>query len=133
MSRFEKLSHVIWYCQYHITWVPKYRYRILEGGIKKYVENVVLTQVERLNCKLVKLNIQKDHIHLLVKVPPKVSISHLVGVLKGKTAIGVFQKYPSLRTKTYWGNHFWSPGYCVDTVGLNSEMIKKYVEHQKHK
>jgi putative transposase len=79
----------------------------------------------------VELNIQKDHIHLLAKVPPKVSISHLMGVLKGKTAIRVFHKFPELKTKPYWGNHFWANGYCVDTVGLDSEMIRKYVKYQE--
>ena len=77
------------------------------------------------------LNIQKDHIHLLVKVPPKVSISQLMGVLKGKAAIRVFHKFPELKTKPYWGNHFWAKGYCVDTVGLDSEMIRKYVKYQE--
>jgi len=79
----------------------------------------------------VELNIQKDHIHLLVKVPPKVSISNLMGVLKGKTAIRVFHKFPELKIKPYWGNHFWAKGYCVDTVGLDSEMIRKYVKYQE--
>ena len=92
MSRFKKLSHVIWHCQYHIVWVPKYRYRVLSGEIGK------------------------------------VSISKLMGTLKGRTAIIVFSKFPYLKNKPYWGNHFWAPGYCVDTVGLDAEMIRKYVK-----
>lgn len=79
------------------------------------------------------LNIQKDHVHLLIKVPPKISISQLLGVLKGKTAIRVFQKFPMLKEKPYWGNHFWAKGYCVDTVGLDSDMIRKYVKYQEPK
>ena len=131
MSRFEKLSHVLWHCQYHIVWVPKYRYRVLTGRVGDEVKRSICQQVARLDCRLVELNIQKDHIHLLVKVPPKVSISHLMGVLKGKTAIRVFHKFPELKTKPYWGNHFWANGYCVDTVGLDSEMIRKYVKYQE--
>ena len=77
------------------------------------------------------LNIQNDHIHLLVKVPPKQSISDLLGVVKGKTAIRVFKQFPNLRMKPYWGNHFWAKGYCVDTVGVNAEMIRKYVKYQE--
>ena len=69
--------------------------------------------------------------HRVVKVPPKLSISLLMGVLKGRTAIRLFTEFPSLRKKPYWGNHFWAKGYCVDTVGLNSEMIQKYVRFQE--
>ncbi len=131
MSRFEKLSHVLWHCQYHIVWVPKYRYRVLTGRIGDEVKRSISQQVARLGFRLVELNIQKDHIHLLAKVPPKVSISHFMGVLKGKTALRVFHKFPELKTKPYWGNHFWANGYCVDTVGLDSEMIRKYVKYQE--
>ena len=133
MSRFQKLSHVLWYCQYHIVFVPKYRYRVLTGEVGKCVYKSIYTQTERAGCEVVELNVQPDHVHLLVKVPPKISISSLVGKVKGKTAIQVFQKYSYLRTKKYWGNHFWAVGYCVDTVGMDAEMIKKYVKFQDNK
>jgi len=77
------------------------------------------------------MNIQKDHVHLIVSVPPKLSISKLMGILKGKTAIKIFKSYPQLKQKPYWGNHFWPRGYCVDTVGLDEEKIKKYVQYQE--
>ena len=131
MSRFEKLSHVIWHCQYHIVWVPKYRYRVLTGRIKEEVRKTLIIQAERLGCHIVELNIQEDHVHLLVKVPPKISISVLMGTLKGKSAIRVFNQFPELKRRPYWGNHFWAQGYCVDTVGLDSEMILKYVKYQE--
>ena len=133
MSRFQKLSHVLWYCQYHIVFVPKYRYRVLTGDVGKYVYKNIHTQTERAGCEIVELNVQPDHVHLLVKVPPKISISSLVGKVKGKTVIQVFQKFSYLRTKKYWGNHFWAAGYCVDTVGMDAEMIKKYVKYQDNK
>jgi len=72
-------------------------------------------------------------VHLLVKVPPRLSISELMGVLKGRTAIRLFNVFPSLRKKPYWGNHFWAKGYCVDTVGLDADMIRKYVRYQEKK
>ena len=125
MSRFQKLSHVIWYCQYHIVWCPKYRYRILKGNLGKYVEYNISLEVNRLKCQVSELNVQEDHVHLLVKVPPKISISQLMGTVKGKTAIRVFQKFPMLRTKRYWGNHFWAKGYCVDKVGLDGATIRE--------
>ena len=133
MSRFEKLAHVIWHCQYHIVWVPKYRYRVLRDRIKEEVRKTLIIQSERLGCQIVELNIQEDHVHLLIKVPPKIAISVLMGTLKGKTAMSVFNKFPELKQRPYWGNHFWAEGYCVDTVGLDSEMIQKYVKYQdKH-
>ena len=79
------------------------------------------------------LNIQIDHVHLLVKIPPKVSISDFVGTVKGRTAIRVFSKFRKLKEGPYWGNKFWSKGYCVDTVGLDAEMIRKYVKYQERK
>jgi putative transposase len=84
----------------------------------------------RLGCQVVEQNVQSDHVHLLIQVPPKVSISKLMGVLKGKSALRLFSKCPYLRKKPYWGNHFWAKGYCVDTVGLNEDMIRKYVKYQ---
>ena len=133
MSRFQKLSHVIWHCQYHIVWVPKYRYKVLTGKIGEEVRKTIIVQSERLGCEIVELNVQVDHVHLLIKVPPKVSVSALMGVMKGKSAIRVFSKFPELKQRPYWGNHFWAEGYCVDTVGLNSEMIQKYVRYQEDK
>ncbi len=84
-------------------------------------------------CEIVELNIQRDHIHLISNIPPKVSISDIMGTLKGRTAIRIFRQFPNLKKKPYWGNHFWTPGYCVDTVGLDEEMIRKYVKYQEQK
>ena len=131
MSRFKRLSHVIWCCEYHIVWVPKYRYRILQGEVKREIKKTLQVYCGRMGCEITELNIQADHVHLLVKMPPKQSISKLLGVLKGKTAIQVFRQFPNLKKKPYWGNHFWARGYCVDTVGLNQEMIRKYVTFQE--
>jgi len=131
MSRFRKLSQSIWHCQYHIVFTPKYRYRILTGEIGYETGRCIKAFSEQLKCQIVEMNIQADHVHLLVMIPPKVAISEFVGVVKGRTAIRIFQKYPNLKKKLYWGNHFWSKGYCVDTVGLDSEMIRRYVKYQE--
>ena len=87
MSRFTRASHVIWHCQYHVVWVPKYRFRMLRGPIGKEVQRCVMVFCQQLGCEIVELNVQPDHVHLLVKVPPKLSISELMGVLKGRSAI----------------------------------------------
>ena len=133
MSRFRKLTQTIWHCQYHIVWVPKYRYRILEGKVAIEVSNCIRAFSEQKDCEIVELNVRADHVHLLVMVPPKISISDYTGMIKGRTAIRVFNKFKELKSKPYWGNKFWSRGYCVDTVGLDSEMIRKYVKHQEQK
>ena len=130
MSNFKRLSHVIYRCDYHIVWTPKYRFKILEGLIKDLLDRNIRMLLEWKKCELKEMNIQKDHIHLVVSVPPKLSISQLMGILKGKTAIKVFKSYPQLKRKPYWGNHFWSRGYCVDTIGLDEEKIRKYVKYQ---
>ena len=133
MSRFQKLTHAIWHCKYHIVWTPKYRFRVLEGDIKSEVQACVRIFCEQCSCKAVELNVQKDHVHLIAQVPPKISISELMGRLKGRSAIRVLKKHPDLRVRKYWGNHFWAPGYCVDTIGLDEEMIRRYVRYQEKK
>ena len=131
MSRFRKLSHAIWHCQYHLVWVPKYRYRVLKDVVGQEVYRSIQVFSGQKECEVIELNVQPDHIHMLLMVPPKVSISELVGTLKGRSAIRVFKQFPYLKEKPYWGNHFWAPGYCVDTVGLDAEMIRAYVKHQE--
>ena len=131
MSRFRKLSHTLWHCQYHIVWMPKYRFRILTGNVATEVERCIRAFSEQKKCEVVELNVQVDHIHLLVMVPPKISVSDFVGILKGRTAIRVFNKFKELKNRPYWGNHFWARGYCVDTVGLDEEKIRAYVKYQE--
>ena len=133
MSRFRKLSQTIWYCQYHILWVPKYRFRILSGKVANEVENCIRSFSEQLGCEIIEMNIQIDHVHLIVMIPPKVSISGYAGTVKGRTAIRVFNRFRKLKEKPYWGNHLWAREYCVDTIGLDSEMVKKYVKYQEQK
>ena len=131
MSRFRKLSHTIWHCTYHIVWVPKYRYRVLTGNVREEVVRCIRTFSEQQHAGVVELNVQYDHVHLLVMVPPKISISSYVRTVKGRTAIRVFNKFKELKRKRYWGNHLWAKGYCVDTVGLDEDKIRKYIKHQE--
>ncbi len=133
MSRFHRLSHALWYCHYHIVWVPKYRFRILKGPVKIEIETCIREFTERSECIIEELNIQEDHVHILVKVPLKLSISDYIGTVKGRSAIRIFSKFPSLKQKPYWGNHFWARGYCVDTIGLDEDKIRKYVKYQQER
>ena len=133
MSRFRKLTHTLWHCQYHLVWVPKYRYRIFDGKVGAEAKICIRMFTEQSNCDVVELNVQFDHVHLIAMIPLKLSISDFVGKVKGRSAIRILGMFSELRIKKYWGNHLWTPGYCVDTVGLDAEMIRKYVKYQEKK
>ena len=130
-SKYKKLSHVVYKCDYHIVWTPKYRFRVLFGEVKVLVENDIRMLCEWKGVEILELNVQIDHVHVVCSVPPKVSISELMGTLKGKLAIKLFKSYPKLKQKPYWGNHFWSRGYFVTTVGVDEDIIRRYVIYQE--
>ena len=131
MSQFKRLSHTIYECKYHVVFCPKYRYKILNEEIAEQTKQLVYILCRQKELiEVLELNIQKDHVHLVISIPPKYSVSSFVGYLKGKIAIRLFQIYEKVG-KRYWGQHLWSRGYCVSTVGLNEEQIRKYVRWQE--
>ena len=132
LKDFKRLAHTVWECKYHIVWCPKYRFRILKGEIGITTRNIIRELCKWKKVEILAGNIQVDHIHLVVSVPPKYSISEFVGFIKGKSAIKIFDLNLALKRR-YWGRHFWAKGYCVSTVGLDEEQIKKYVRQQLHK
>ncbi|WP_461257124.1 IS200/IS605 family transposase [Treponema sp. R80B11-R83G3] len=131
MAKWKKAAHIVYQCSYHLVWTPKYRYRILQGEIKEHMEKKIRTICEWKHVEILELTIMPDHIHMVAIIPPKLAVAELMGILKGKTAIAVFQQHKNLRTKPYWGNHFWSRGYCVTTVGMDEERIRRYVKYQE--
>jgi len=131
MSKYKKLAHVIYKCDYHIVWVPKYRFRILTGQVKMLIEEDIRKLCEWKKSEILEMSVQIDHIHLVLSIPPKVSVSEMMGILKGKLAIKLFKSYPKMKQKPYWGNHFWARGYFVSTVGIDEDVIKRYVKHQE--
>jgi len=131
MAKWKKSAHVVYQCSYHLVWTPKYRYRILQGEIKDQIERKIKAVCEWKRVEILEMTIMPDHIHMVAIIPPKLAISELMGIMKGKTAIAVFQQRKNLRTKPYWGNHFWSRGYCVTTVGIDEEKIRRYVKYQE--
>jgi putative transposase len=131
MAKWKKAAHVVYQCSYHIVWTPKYRYRILQGEIKEFVEKKIRAICEWKKVEILEMTMMHDHIHMVAIIPPKLSVSELMGTLKGKTAIAVLQQRKSLRKKPYWGNHFWSRGYCVTTIGMDEEKIRRYVKYQE--
>ena len=132
MSKYRKLTHVFYKCDYHIVFTPKYRFRILDGLVRPVVDQDIRMISNWKEVEISELNIQPDHVHMVCSIPPKVSISQYMGILKGKLAIRLFKTYPNLKKKPYWGNHFWSRGYFVSTVGLDEEMIRRYVKYQEN-
>ena len=131
MAKWKKLSHTIYQCKYHIVWCPKYRYRVLEGALADFLEQTIRMLCQWKNIEILEMNIKEDHIHLIISVPPRLSVSEVMGMLKGKTAIKIFKSFPLLKKKPYWGNHFWSRGYCVSTIGLDESKIRKYIKYQE--
>ena len=133
MSRFKKLTHTIYECKYHIVFCPKYRHRVFTGEVAEYCKSQLyhLCRQKEL-IEILELNIQEDHIHLVLSIAPKYSLSSIVGYLKGKLSLNMFARYEKLG-KRYWGRHLWSRGYCVSTVGLNEQEIRAYVKWQEKK
>ena len=141
MNDLRKLAHAIWEClsacdaqagKYHIVWCPKYRYRILRGDVGKGAGEIIGQLCAWKRLEILTGSVQVDHIHLVIEIPPKYTVSSVVGFLKGKRAIQMFDRFPQLRHRL-WGRHFWARGYCVSTIGLGEEKIKKYVQWQLKK
>jgi putative transposase len=132
MSRLQKLAHTVWECKYHVVWCPKYRFRILNGEVGKSLRAIIRQLCEWKQIEILAGNVQTEHIHLVISFPPKYSVAEVIGFLKGKSAIKLFDRHVDLK-KRYWGRHFWAKGYCVSTVGLNEEQIKKYVIWQMNR
>ena len=123
----------MWLCKYHIIFCPKYRYKVLEGRAEVFVRNNLYKLCgQKDQVTIEEVNIQPDHVHLIISIPPKYAVSEIMGFLKGKLALKLFQEQKEL-TKQYWGRHLWSRGYCVSTIGLNEEQIRKYVKWQQER
>jgi putative transposase len=132
MPKYRKLTHTIFRCDYHVVFVPKYRYRILTGAIAEQVTRDIRAICSWRDVEVLELSVQPDHVHLVCSIPPKLAISSFLGLLKGKLAIKIMKSHPSLR-KLYWGNHFWARGYFVTTVGVDEELVRRYVRYQEEK
>ena len=120
------LAHTKWNCKYHIVFAPKYRRKIAYGQLKQDIANILSTLCKRKGVKIVEAEICPDHVHMLVELPPSISVSSFVGYLKGKSTLMIFERHANLKYK-YGNRHFWCRGYYVDTVGKNAKKIQSSV------
>jgi putative transposase len=131
MHDWTSLSHVRWDCKYHVVIVPKYRQKRLYGKFRRGVGNILKELSEQKGVELLEGHLMPDHIHMCLRIPPKYSVAFFLGFLKGKSAIRIHREV--LKVKKVTGLHFWSRGYCVSTVGLDEDTIRKYIRDQdKH-
>ena len=129
MEDYNKSSHAIYRCEYHFVWVPKYRYHVLVKEIKPRLKEILMELCDWLDITIIEGAICSDHVHMYLSVPPKYSPSHVMKMLKGKSAEYLRRDFPELGKK-YWGLHIWARGYFVSTVGIDSATIQKYVKEQ---
>ena len=123
------LAHKNWDCKYHLVFAPKYRRQVIYKDIKADVGQILGTLCRRKGIEIIEAQCMPDHIHMLVSIPPKYSVSEVVGYLKGKSSLMIFEKHANLKYK-YGNRHFWCRGYYVDTVGKNTAAIKAYIQNQ---
>ena len=129
MSTENSLAHTKWECKYHIVFAPKYRRQVIYKQIRADVGMILGTLCKRKGIEIIEAEACPDHIHMLVRIPPKYSVSEVMGYLKGKSSLMIFEKHANLKYK-YGNRHFWCRGYYVDTVGKNTAAIKKYIQNQ---
>ncbi len=123
------LAHTKWECKYHIVFAPKYRRQIIYGKIKADIGQMLRKLCEYKGIEIIEAEACKDHIHMLVSIPPKYSVAQIMGYLKGKSSLMIFEKYANLKYK-YGNRHFWCRGYYVSTVGANKKAIQEYIRNQ---
>ena len=129
MKDTNSLAHTTWNCKYHVVFAPKYRRQVVYGKYRRDIGAILRSLCEWKGVNIVEAELCPDHIHMLVEVPPKTSISSFMGYLKGKSSLLIYQKFANMKFK-YRNREFWCRGYYVDTVGKNTEKIKEYIANQ---
>lgn len=130
MEDYQSLSHTRWQCKYHVIFIPKYRRKKLFGVVRRELGEVFHRLAEQKGCRIEEGHIMPDHVHMLISVPPKLAVSSVVGYIKGKSAIHV-ARHVLKRERNYAGQRLWARGFFVDSVGRNTEMIRKYIREQE--
>ena len=123
------LSHSKWRCQYHVVFAPKYRRQAIYGKIKEDIGKILRMLCEQKGIEIIEAELCPDHVHMLLSIPPKYSVAQIMGYLKGKSSLMIFDRHANLKYK-YGNRHFWCRGYYVDTVGRNKNAIANYIRNQ---
>ncbi len=131
MHEWQKLSHVKWECKYHVVIIPKYRRKVLYGRMRKEVGAILRELCRQRGVELLEGHLMPDHVHMCLSIPPKYSVAHTIGFLKGKSAVRIHRTL--LKERRMSGLHFWAAGYCVSTVGLDEEQVRRYIREQEKK
>jgi putative transposase len=126
----DSLAHTKWLCKYHIVFTPKYRRKAIFKQYKQSIKEILIQLCKYKGVEIIQGHLMNDHVHMLVSIPPKISVSSFMGYLKGKSALMIFDKHANLKYK-FANRHFWAEGYYVSTVGLNEETIAKYIREQE--
>ena len=127
---YESLNHTKWDCKYHVVFIPKFRRKALYGELRRHMGELFHELARQKDCRIEEGHLMADHVHMLLSIPPKYSVSQVVGFLKGKSAIHVARTY-SGRKRNFVGQHFWARGYMVSTVGRDEATIRKYIQEQE--
>ncbi len=130
MEKFESTSHVRWECKYHIVFIPRYRRKVIYGKLRSGIGKILRDLCDQKKVGVSEGHAMSDHIHLCVKIPPKYSVSHIIGFIKGKSAVRIHRELLHERRMT--GLHFWATGYWVSTVGRDEETVRQYIRNQEH-
>ena len=130
MNNYNKLKHTTWECKYHLVWIPKYRKKIIYGQLRKYLGEILKELALQRESKIIEGHLMGDHVHVLISIPPKYSVSQVVGYIKGKSAIHIARTYAGKRNN-FVAQSFWARGYFVSTVGRNEKIVKKYIKKQE--
>jgi putative transposase len=130
MDDYESLSHTKWECKYHVVFIPKYRRKVLYGELRQHLGDVFRKLALQKECKIEQGHLMSDHVHMMISIPPKYSVSQVVGFIKGKSAIHLARTYGE-RKRNFVGQHFWARGYFVSTVGRDEAAIREYIKNQE--
>ncbi len=130
MNTFESLKHTVWECKYHVVFIPKYRKKVLYQQLRREMGTVFRELAQRQESEIIEGHLMADHVHMLISIPPKHSVSSLMGFIKGKSAIHIARVYAG-RRRNYVGQHFWARGYWVSTVGKNEAAVRRYIPEQE--
>ena len=130
MQTYESLKHTTWDCKYHVVFIPKCRRKVLYQGIRKELGTVFRSLAEQWECRVEEGHLLPDHVHMLMSVPPKYSVSNVMGFIKGKSAIHLARVYAG-RRRNFVGQHFWARGYWVSTAGKNEAAVRQYIQNQE--